>query len=301
MYQEIASNKRKTFFLMMIFALFIIGIGIVFGASQGNPYLFIIPAVFISISTTLIGYFNADKLVLGISHAKQINTKHFPEIFHLVENLCITAGLKTIPKIYVIDDPAPNAFATGRDPAHSTIAITTGLIKKLNKSELEGVLAHELSHILNYDIRLQTMIVVFVGIIALMSDLFIRFSFYGSRHRRSSSNKSGGITIILILIGIILAILSPIVAKIIQLAISRKREYLADASGALLTRYPEGLAKALEKIAHDPHPLRAINKVTAHLYIYNPLQDHKRSFLSNMFSTHPPTIERVKRLRAMGH
>ena len=244
---------------------------------------------------TTISYYAAGKLTLAIAHAKEIQKRDNPTLYRTVENLCIASGLPT-PKIYLIDDTALNAFATGRDPKHAAVAITKGLLNKLEKTELEGVMAHELSHIKNYDIRLQSFTVALIGLIALVSDIFLRSMFYGRRSNNRS--KGGGI---LIIIGIVLAILSPIIAKLMQLAISREREYLADASGALMTRYPEGLIKALQKISADHEPLEVANKATAHLYIENPLRNEKgMKWLNKLFSTHPPMEERIKRLRHMG-
>jgi heat shock protein HtpX len=217
----------------------------------------------------------------------------------LVENLSITAGLPK-PKIYLIEDLSPNAFATGRDPEHASIAVTSGLLEKLNKVELEGVIAHELSHVGNYDIRLMTIVVVLVGIVALLSDFFLRWTWFGSRRRDGEGR--GQIQMILFILAIVLAILAPLAATLIQLAISRKREFLADATGALLTRYPEGLASALEKISKDPEPLEAANKATAHLYIESPFkkgENRGQGWLVGLFNTHPPVGERVKRLREM--
>jgi heat shock protein HtpX len=215
-----------------------------------------------------------------------------------VENLCIGAGLP-MPDVYVIEDGSPNAFATGRDPKHASIAVTRGLLQKLDKLELEGVIAHELSHIGNYDTRVMTIVVVLVGLVALMADLALRLTYFGAGRRSSNRDRGGGYAVLIIygiaLVGIILA---PIAAQLIRFAISRQREYLADSSAALLTRYPEGLARALEKISADPDPLEVANKATAHLYINNPLHEHG-SFLNNLFSTHPPIADRVARLRAM--
>jgi heat shock protein HtpX len=202
-----------------------------------------------------------------------------------------------MPKVYIIDDGAPNAFATGRDPKHASVAVTSGLLQKLDKAELEAVLAHEMSHVGNYDIRVMTITVVLVGLIALMADFFMRWTWYGAGGRRSNKDR-GGAAAILIIVAIVMAILAPIAAQLIHLAISRQREYLADASGALLSRNPDALARALEKIAADPDPLEEANKATAHLYFSNPLREH-RSFLNNLFSTHPPVAERVRLLRAM--
>lgn len=293
MYQQIDSNKRKTAILMVLFVIFIIIIGYFFGELSDIGYSAVVIALIISIIMTSISYFFGDKIALTTAGAKEIKHDDSPYIYHLVENLCITAGLKTIPKIYLINDPAPNAFATGRDPEHASIALTSGLIEKLEKNELEGVIAHELSHIKNYDIRLMTVVIVLVGTVALLSDFFFRISF-GKKNNDNKNNLGA----ILAILGIILIILSPLIAKIIQLAISRKREYLADADGALLTRYPAGLANALEKISKYHEPMRRVNTATAHLYIANPFFNQKKRF-SNLFSTHPPIEDRIAKLRSM--
>jgi len=215
-----------------------------------------------------------------------------------VENLCIGAGLP-MPKVYVIEDGSPNAFATGRDPDHAAVAVTRGLLRKLDKAELEGVIAHELSHIGNYDIRVMTIVVVLVGLAALMADFALRLTFYGAGRRSSNRGRSGGAGVAIIYaVALAAVILTPIVAQLIRFAVSRQREFLADASGALLCRNPDALARALEKISADPDPLEVANKATAHLYINNPLREHK-SFLNNLFATHPPIEERVQLLRAM--
>ena len=251
-------------------------------------------AVVISFFMTLVSYFKGDKIALKSTGAKEIQKKDHPYVYRMIENLCITAGTP-VPKVHIIDSPALNAFATGRDPKHASIALTTGIINTLENEELEGVIAHELSHIKNYDIRVMTIVVVLVGTIALISDMFFRMRFFGVGNRRSSndSGKSGGIIMI---IGIVLLILSPIIAELIKLAVSRKREYLADASGALLTRYPEGLASALEKISTSSETLPHASAATAHLFISSPF---KKKSISGLFSTHPPIEERVKQLRSM--
>jgi heat shock protein HtpX len=265
-------------------------------------------AVGFSIFSSLISYYFSDSITLALSQAKEVDRQGNPELYRLVENLCIAAGLPT-PKIYIIDDTAPNAFATGRDPEHAIVCFTTGILQKLEKTELEGVVAHELSHIGNYDIRVMTLVVVLVGVVTLLADWMLRASFFGGR-KKSNSEGGGQLQAILIIVGIILAILSPIIATLIKLAVSRKREFLADASGALLTRYPEGLARALEKISTDREPLEAANKATAHLYIVNPFHEDTalkanapagdgQSWFSSLFNTHPPIEERVKRLREM--
>ncbi len=296
-YTEIARNKRRTFILVSAFLVFIIGLAWVFSRVYNITWLLPV-AVLISTTQAFVSYWWSDKITLAISGAHQIEKKDSPELFRVVENLSIAGGLP-MPKVYVIDDSAPNAFATGRDPEHAVIAVTTGLLSKLEKPELEGVIAHEFSHIGNYDIRLMTVIVVLVGIVALISDWFLRFTFWGGG---DDDNNSGQLGAILTIVGIVLALISPLIATMIQLALSRKREYLADADGVLLTRYPEGLARALEKISADHEPLEAANKATAHLYITNPLKEYKgksRGLFAGLFETHPPIEERVLRLREM--
>jgi len=242
---------------------------------------------------SFISYWYSDKIVLKMSRAQEIQKSDHPELYRLVENLCITAGLPC-PKIYIIDEMAPNAFATGRDPNHAVIAVTKGLLQRLERSELEGVLAHELSHIGNRDILLQTVVVVLVGLVVLLSNWFLRWTWFSGRRR--DSRGGGQLGMIMLLIGLVLALLSPLIASLIQLAISRKREFLADASGVLLTRYPEGLALALEKISQDQTTLQVANKATAHLYITNPFKGKK---VSKLFLTHPPVEERIRSLRGM--
>lgn len=256
--------------------------------------LAIIAALF-AIPSSLIGYYSGDKIALAANRAQSVSQEEAPELHRIVENLSITAGVPK-PHVYVISSPALNAFATGRDPEHASIAVTTGLLDALERPELEGVLAHELSHVKNYDIRFSMLVAVFIGIIVILSDMVTRSMFFGggfrSRDNRENNNQLGAIIGI---ISIILLIISPIIAKIIQLAISRQREYLADSSGALLTRYPEGLASALEKISHGPS-LKTASNATAHLYIANPFTGKS---ISNLLSTHPPIEERIKRLRGM--
>ncbi|HCA66847.1 MAG: zinc metalloprotease HtpX [Candidatus Jacksonbacteria bacterium RIFOXYA2_FULL_44_7] len=294
MYKPIVVNKRKTWSLITVFLIFIIGLGWLF--SRVYPeYSFILPvAVIFSVISSWISYFYSDKIVLAISRAKEIKKQDNPYLYRMVENLCITSGLPA-PRVYIIDDTAMNAFATGRDPKHATVAFTKGIIDRLENEELEGVVAHELSHIKNYDTRLQTIVVTLVGVVVLMSDFFLRMTWFG--HRRRDSDRGGGqLQAIFMILALILAILAPLAAILIQLAISRKREFLADAEGALLTRYPDGLARALEKISHDAEPLEVANKATAHLYFANPL---KGGVVSKLFSTHPPIEERVRALRGM--
>ena len=277
--------------MFSLFFVIIIGLGW-FLSYYFNDQLILFWAVGISIFMSLLSYWYSDKIVLAISGAKPLAHDENPDLYHIVENLCITAGLP-LPKIYIINDPAPNAFATGRNAKNAVVAVTTGILQVLDRTELEGVIAHELSHIGNRDILIQTIVVVLVGAISLIANMFMRGRFLGGR-RKSSNGEGGQIGAILMIVGLVFMILSPIIAKLIQLAISRKREYLADASGALLTRYPEGLAGALEKISRSPLQLRTVNSATAHLYITNPFKGKK---LINLFSTHPPIEERIKRLR----
>ena len=250
-------------------------------------------AVVVAIAMTFSSYYYSDRIVLAMSQARPAEKPQYAHLINSVEGLAIASGIPT-PRVYVIDDTAPNAFATGRDPEHGVICVTTGLLQKLNRVEVEGVIAHEMGHIKNYDIRFTTLVAVLVGIVALLSDWMLR-SF---RFRRRSSSRDGGAGLIWLVIAIVVAILAPLTAALMQAVLSRQREYLADASGALLTRYPKGLADALEKIAADPEPLEVANKATAHLYIYNPLKDIG-GIVNKLFSTHPPIEERVRRLRAM--
>jgi len=244
---------------------------------------------------SFFSYWYSDKIVLGITHAQPIEKKDNPELYRIVENLCITAGLP-LPKIYIINEAQPNAFATGRDEKHAVVAVTRGLLEKLEKPELEGVIAHELSHIRNKDMLLQTVVVVLVGAVAILSNIFLRVSFWGGV-RRDSRDSGGGILLVL---GILAAVLAPLAASLIKLAISRKREFLADASGALLTRYPEGLARALEKISQDKSPMRIANTSVAHLFISSPFKGKQsRNWFTKLFMTHPPVEERIRALRGM--
>lgn len=296
MYQQIDANRRKTLILMTLFLAFIIFLGWVIGKIYPEyGYGPLVMAVIISLVMTMVSYFAGDKVSLSTAGAKgPIMVNDNPYIYRLVENLCITAGVP-MPKIYIIPDQAMNAFATGRDPKHASIALTQGIIDRLENEELEGVIAHELSHIKNYDIRLMMIVVVLVGSISILSDYFLR-----SRWRKRDSSEGGGQAgTILMVVGIILIVLSPIIAELIKLAISRKREFLADADGALLTRYPEGLARALEKISTDSDPLDRANTATAHLYISNPFGAKATSGFKKLFSTHPPVAERISQLRSM--
>jgi heat shock protein HtpX len=295
MYKQITYNKRKTAILIAIFIFILLLLGWLIGQLYDYGWQGLILALGISAAISLFSYYQGDRVALWSTGAKPITKDDNPYLYRIIENLCLTAGL-SLPKIYLIQDPSPNAFATGRDPKHASIAVTTGLLGMLANEELEGVLAHELSHIKNYDIRLMTIVVVLVGTIALISNWTLRWSFLGGG-RRSNNEKGGNLGAILAIVGVILIILSPLIAQLIQLAISRKREFLADASGALLTRYPEGLASALEKIASHKRPMLRANTATAHLFIANPYGAAKK--MATFFSTHPPIEKRIKALRAM--
>jgi heat shock protein HtpX len=290
-------NIRKTRLLFTAFFIFVVGIGWVFGRLYQTP-LILYTAVIFSVLMSVISYWYSDKIVLRMARARPIEKRDNPELYNIVENLAITAGLP-VPKIYFIDEAAPNAFATGRDPKHAVVAVTRGLLERLDRSELEGVLAHELSHIGNRDMLVSTVAVILVGFIAMLSDMFMRSFFWGGFSGRRD-NRNGGAHGTLMLIGILFAILAPISASLIQLAISRKREFLADASGALLTRYPEGLANALRKISSDPTPMRVAENVTAHLWLDDPFKGKQRaSWFHKLFMTHPPVEERIKALTEM--
>lgn len=288
-YTEISKNKFRSWLLVLIFLGFVAGVGFVLAEieSPGMGMNGIILASALALGWSWISYFYGDKMALASNHAKPIEKRENPELYRMVENLSIAAGLPT-PKIYIIQSPAVNAFATGRDPNHASVAVTTGILERLEKKELEGVLAHELSHIGNYDIRLLMLVTALFGVVMMIH----RMWWYGGRSSGRSNNKANGI---LLLLGVLFLIFGPLFASLIKLAISRRRESLADASGALLTRYPEGLARALEKIAADPNELAA-SEGTAHLFFANPF---KKGTVANLFSTHPPIEERIKALRGM--
>ena len=302
MYEQIASNKRKSVFLILFFLVLIFGLSWVFAELFAFGQYAYILAIVIAVGMTFVSYFASDKIALAVSRAKPIEKKDYPHLYNVVEGLAIAAGVPK-PRCYIIDDTAPNAFASGRNPKNSVIVVTTGLLQKLNRVELEGVIAHEMSHIKNYDILVQTLAVVMVGVIALMSDWILRSFFWGGGRRgrrRSSGGRDGGgdAMAIIAVVGLLLAIFSPFIDQILRFAVSRKREFLADASGAMLTRYPPGLASALKKISADREPLEAANKATAHMYIINPLKDLKGG-VNKLFSTHPPVEDRIAALEQM--
>lgn len=297
LYTHKEANIRKTWLLLAVFFFVVICFGYVFGAYFNNPAI-IVWAVIFSIGMSWISYWYSDRIALGMAGARPITRKQFPELYTIVENLCITAGLP-LPKIYIVNDPSPNAFATGRNPKHAVVAVTTGLLERLERPELEGVIAHELSHIGNWDMLVSTIVVVLVGFISIAADFFMRSLWWGGG--RDRDNKQGALFAAFAILG---AILLPIAATLMQFAISRKREFLADASGALLTRYPEGLARALEKISRDPHPVRTASATTAHLWFENPFKTDtgrgprgKTPWFAKLFMTHPPVEERIAALR----
>ena len=294
-YTQQSNNVRKTWFLMAIFLAIVIAIGYGVAWYIGNPVI-LYGAVIFALIMNVGSYWYSDKLVIKMTGAKPATKASHPELWNVVENLSITAGLP-MPKLYIVNDQAPNAFATGRNPEHAAVAATTGLLQILDRTELEGVMAHELSHVGNRDMLVSTVAVVLAGFIAIISDLFLRSMMFGGGDR---DNRAGLLFLVLGIVGIILA---PIAAQLIQMAISRKREYLADASGVLLTRYPEGLASALEKISNHARPMHRANTATAHLFISDPFGGDKRSIgqkISSLFQTHPPAVDRIRILREMG-
>jgi heat shock protein HtpX len=295
MYDQIASNRRRSYILIFLFVALIAGIGYVFSLYTKLGHYAVIAAVVVAVVMSWGSYYYSDRIVLSMSGARPVTKQEEPYLWNAVEGLSLAAGLP-VPRLHVIEDSAPNAFATGRDPQHAALAVTRGLLDKMNRLELEGVVGHEMAHIRDYDIRFMTLVTVLVGTVVLLSDWMLRSLWYGGRRR--SSRSGGGAGGIVMLIGLVFVVLSPIIAQLMQRAISRKREFLADAEGARLTRYPEGLASALEKLAADADPLEAANKATAHLYIINPLTEHK-GWTNKLFSTHPAIEERVARLRAM--
>jgi heat shock protein HtpX len=298
-----SGNRRKSIALCAFFILLIFILALLFGEIAPGARAVMLPlALVIATVGPLVSYYNSDKIILRMSGARlaDVEEHSHPFLKNTVEGLTIAAGIPK-PKLYIIEDTAPNAFATGRNPEHGVIAVTTGLLQKLNRRELEGVLAHEMSHIKNYDTLLSSIAVILVGVVALLSDWMLRSFWYAPRRgRRSRSSRSGGgqAQVLILAIAIVMAILAPIVAQLLRLAVSRKREFLADAGGAFLTRYPDGLASALRKLDADTEPLEVANKSTAHLYIINPLREHA-SFLNNLFSTHPSTPERIAALQRM--
>lgn len=299
LYSHAARNIRRTWLLMVFFFGIVVALGWFFSYAYQSPGILYF-AIFVSIAMNIIGYWYSDRIVLALHRAKPVELKENPELYRILENLTIAAGLP-MPKFYLIADPAPNAFATGRNPRHAVVAVTSGLLERLDRSELEGVLAHELSHIGNRDMLLSTVAAVLVGFVAMLSDMFTR-SLWFSRSSDDNGRRGG----VLMLIGLALALLAPLIATLLQLAISRRREFLADTSGALLTRYPEGLASALRKIAQHPRPLATAKTATAHLFFENPFKadvagGQKTPWIVKLFMTHPPIEERIRALLGKGN
>jgi heat shock protein HtpX len=298
-YDLIASNRRRTFFMVFIFLVLLLLVICAFIMTMDMGVIGVPVAIGIAVATTWVSYFASDKIVLTISQAKPINKVEFPYLVNITEAIALGAGVP-VPKLYMIEDTAPNAFATGRNPQNAVVCVTRGLLEKLDREELEGVIAHEMSHIRNYDILLATVAVTMVGIIALLSDWMLRFGWRSGRRRNRSGSGGGADSVgaILLLIGIVVALLAPFIAQMMRFSLSRRREFQADASAAQITRYPQGLADALRKIAADPEPLEVANKATAHLYIWNPLKDQEGR-MDRLFNTHPPVQERIKALEGM--
>lgn len=292
MYSAIRANKRNTVIIMAVFLLLIGGLGWLAGWLYGS-YSITIAIIVIAALYALFEYFAASRLAVAISGGREITKRDNPLLWNTVENLAITAGLP-MPRVFIIDDPAPNAFATGRDPQHAYVAATTGLLEIMDKRELASVMAHEMSHVRNYDIRVSMIVFGLVSAVGLVSDLFLRISLFGSDSDDNDNDNDNGS---LMIFGIVVAVLAPLIAAMVQLAISRQREYLADSSGALLTRDPEGLIMALNKLQQNSRPMRRQSTATAHLYINNPLRS---GFFSNLLSTHPPLNDRIARLQQMG-
>jgi heat shock protein HtpX len=306
MYEQIASNRAKTVFIIIGFIVFITAIGFAvgyyvdyrYGINRSNSILFMVFALILATIMSFSSYYYSDKIVLSLTRARPISREENPRIYYMVEGLAIAAGLP-MPKIYAIEDEGMNAFATGRNPKNSVVVFTRGLLNNLDDEELKGVISHELSHIKNYDILLGTIVVILVGMVTIISNIILRSFIFGGRGRRSSRSSGGGIiTLIFLVVGIALLILSPIIATLIRLAISRNREFLADSTGALVSRYPAGLANALRKISSHSE-VKTANSATAHLFIANPIGSKSKAFFSNLFNTHPPTEERIRRLESM--
>ncbi len=298
LYTQQSKNVIRTWLLMALFLAIVIAVGWFIGYYYDNPAILIIAVIF-ALAMNVTSYWYSDKISLSLAGAVLLERNQNIELFRIVENLAITAGMP-MPRLYLINDAAPNAFATGRDKDHAAVAVTSGLLQILDKNELEGVIAHELSHIGNRDTLLQTVVVVLVGFIAILANIFTRSLWFGGGRRRGNDREGGGqLGAILAIVGIVFVILSPIIAQLIQLAISRKREFLADTDGALLTRYPEGLASALQKIESYDEPMKNANNATAHLFISNPFGGHASRGIAKLFMTHPPIEERIAILRGM--
>lgn len=298
-YQLVSQNKRRSWYVMLGFIIFVAVVVYVMSVGLGYGLDLVGLALILSGVMSFASYWWSDKIILSLAGARPASREEFFDYYTVTENI-VSGQRMPMPKLYVLDDPSINAFATGRDPKRGVVVATTGLLARLDRGEIEGVVAHELAHIRNYDIRLMSIVTVLVGFVALLSDWFLRISFFGDK--RNNDRGGGQLQVVFFVVAIVLAILSPLIAQIIQLAISRNREFLADATGAGMTRNPEGLARALEKISSDSQPLKAASKATAHMYISNPLKNHSKDaigWFSGMFSTHPPVEERIKALRGM--
>jgi len=304
MYEQIARNRRASWLLagLVVAILAVLGFAIGYatiGGTQGGIGLLGVFGV-VAIAWSVIGYYTGDKMVLAVSGARHVTHADEPRLYNVVEEMTIAAGLPQPPAVYVLEDAAPNAFATGRDPQHASIAVTRGLLEKLDREQLQGVIAHEMSHIRNYDIRFQTLVGILVGMVALVADFFLRWSFWGGMGRRRGGGSGGDQgQAIFAIVAVVLAILAPLAAYAVQFAVSRRREFLADASAVELTRNPLGLARALNTIATDPRPLKSANRATAHLYVENPLKKTKE--VTGVFDTHPPVQKRIAVLLEMAH
>ncbi|MDP9336647.1 MAG: zinc metalloprotease HtpX [Actinomycetota bacterium] len=302
MYEQISANKRKTVLLIFLFVLLLSAVGLAVDYFlRGGVVGIVIVALIVTVSS-FVSYFNSDKVALKVAHARPADPVEYARYHNLVEGLCIASGLPK-PRLYIVDDPAPNAFSTGRNPKHAAIAVTTGLLERMNRVELEGVLAHELSHIRNYDVLVMTLAVTMVGIIALLSDFFLRIMFWtGGRGGRDDESGNNPLGIVFAIVGFVLLIFAPIIAALMQMAVSRRREYLADASGVLLTRYPPGLISALEKLKDDHTSTHFASKATAHLWIEEPLDKQSNrgdTKWNHLFDTHPPIDDRIHALEQM--
>lgn len=297
-YEQVDANKRKSWLVMIVFTVFVAGFAYILGEASGYGLSWVGLALIFSGLMSWTSYYFSDKIILTMSGAREANRKTDFHFYTVAENLAMAAGLPK-PKLYVIEDTAPNAFATGRDPEHAVICVTTGLLAKLDRTELEGVISHELSHVGNYDMRLMSIVTVMVGLVTLLADWFLRATFFG--RNRDNDRDNNQLQMIMFVVGLVLALLSPLIANLIKLAISRRREFLADASAVKITRFPDGLARALAKISVDKEPLEAANKATAHLYISDPLKNLHGGIgmFANLFLTHPPISERIKALKAM--
>jgi heat shock protein HtpX len=301
-YEQIAANKRRTILIIAVFVLLVVAVVEVINYFTGGGIIGLIVALAIALISSVTAYYNSDKVALAMSRARPADPQQYARYHNLVEGLCIASGLPK-PRLYIVDDPAPNAFATGRNPQHAAIAVTTGLLEKMNRVELEGVLAHELSHVRNYDILVSTIAVTLVGVVALLSDFFLRFMIWGGRRDRRDSNDNGALGAIIAIFGILLLVLAPLAAQLMQLAISRRRESLADVSGVQLTRYPPGLISALKKLQADQTVIHTASKATAHLWIEEPLDTDTEHVgggkFNKLFLTHPPLEERIKTLEEL--